>query len=459
MRTITENSRFRIFWEFFILILILASCILIPFQISFQHIVFRLGSIVIYLIDFFFFFDIFLNSFTSYRHEGSEVTERRRIAKHYLKTFFAVDILANFPFDLILLASFDIQMFNVSLVLVLRMLRLLRIVRLLRIFRRLEIPSWSNPGFLRIAKFLIIIILLLHLLACAWFFSAYIDNFPEESWVVSEGIREAAPDSQYIRSLYWTITTMTTVGFGDITPNRTPEYIITMFVMLLGATMYAFIIGNIASLFSNLDSAKVSFWNRIDALTLYLRYRRIPQDLNKRVRNYYEYLWAHHRGLKEGMLFDDLPGPLRLEVLLNLTKELLDKVPLFKYCSHTLRNELLTSLKPHTFAPEGYIVREGEKGNEIYFISRGKVEITSNDDKNSYGLLEDGDYFGDLSLILGEKRTASVKSLSYCEIFILTREDFNRIKKDYPEFKNVLKKMSSERTEKTAALVQDGVIL
>ncbi len=145
--------------------------------------------------------------------------------------------------------------------------------------------------------------------------------------------------------------------------------------------------------------------------------------------------------------------------MLGLTRELLNEVPLFKYCSHSLRNELLNSLKPQTYAPDGNIVWEGEVSRGIYFISRGQAEIISKDGEKSHGILKDGDYFGDLSLILGEKRTASVKSLSYCEIFILTKQDFNRIKKDYPEFKEVLKKMSSERTEKTAALVQDGVIL
>jgi len=325
--------------------------------------------------------------------------------------------------------------------------------------RRWEIQSWSNLGFLRISKYLITITILIHWLACSWFFIAYIDNFPIDSWVVSSGIQNSSADVQYIRSLYWTVTAMTTVGFGDITPHRTPEYIITIFIMLLGATMYAFIIGNVASLVSNLDSAKVSFWNRIDAITQYLRYRRVPHHLNTKVRKYYEYIWARHRGLEEKVFFDDLPGPLRLEVLLNLTKELLNEVPLFKYCSHSLRNELLTALKPQTFAPEGNIVCEDEISEGIYFISRGEAEIISKDGKKSHGILKDGDYFGDLSLILGEKRTASVKSLSYCEIFVLTKEDFNRIKKDYPEFKEVLKKMSAERTEKTATLVQDGVIL
>jgi len=61
------------------------------------------------------------------------------------------------------------------------------------------------------------------------------------------------------------------------------------------------------------------------------------------------------------------------------------------------------ALKPQTFAPEGYIAREGEVGKEIYFISRGKVEITTGDGQTQHGTMESGDYFGDLSLILREK--------------------------------------------------------
>lgn len=48
---------------------------------------------------------------------------------------------------------------------------------------------------------------------------------------------------------------------------------------------------------------------------------------------------------------------------------------------------------------------------------------------------------------------------NYCEIFVLNRDDFNRIKSEYSEFKDVLKRMSSEKTEKISALILDGIIL
>ena len=120
---------------------------------------------------------------------------------------------------------------------------------------------------------------------------------------------------------------------------------------------------------------------------------------------------------------------------------------------------MLLTLRPQTYGPEGYVVREGEPGREIFFISRGELEITSEGGARSHGTLGDGEYFGDLSMLLAEKRTASVKALTYCEVFILAGEDFTRIKDEYPEFKEVLQKVSAERTERKSELLMDGVVL
>jgi len=459
VNVIREHSKFRTIWDGFILILILASCILIPFQIAFRHVVLKLGSDIIYLIDFFFLIDILLNFLTSYRYQGTEITDKNKTASHYLKTFFVLDLLANFPIDAILIGSQDILVYNISLVLIFRIFRLLRVVRLFVIFRRWEQKSWTNSGLLRIAKFLTIIMLLIHWVSCAWYLTAFIENFPKNSWVVRLGIINADPIAQYVRSLYWAVVTMTTVGYGDITPNRTVEYVFTIIVMLLGASMYAFIIGNIASLFSKLDSSKVNHFNRMEAVTQFLRYRNVPHKLSLKVRNYYEYMWERRRGMQEDLFLKDLPEPLRLEILLDLTRKLLNKVPLFKYSSSTLRNVLLMALRLETYAPKDEIVREGELGEEICFISQGKAEITTHEGSMVHGTFESGDYFGDLSLILGEKRTASVKALTYCETFILNKEDFNDIKDKYPEIREVLKKMSSEKTEKISDLILKGITL
>ena len=146
-------------------------------------------------------------------------------------------------------------------------------------------------------------------------------------------------------------------------------------------------------------------------------------------------------------------------MLLHLASEVLKRVPLFRYCSEVLRDELLLSLRPTVITPRGFVVREGELADGLYFIARGTVEVISDDGRTAHGTLEEGDYFGDLSLLLGERRTASARATGYCDFLVLPKIEFERIRLDYPEFRDALKSLSSERSDKISALVLSGAVL
>jgi hypothetical protein len=440
-------------------VFVLVTCTLIPYQLAFQHEVDVIGSVIIYGLDLVFLADIILNFRTSFRHNGTEINDRAKIRRHYLRRMFAVDVISTLPLDLLWLLWAGLDTTAVSAVLVLRMLRLLRMVRLFVIFSRWMRQGSTNTGFLRIIRLAAVIVLLVHWISCAWFLVPFIERFPADSWVAVQALENASAATQYIRSLYWTVVTMTTVGYGDITPARDLEYVFTIMVMLAGASLYAFIIGNIASLLSNLDATKVSFWNRADVVNQYLRSRQVPSALNEHIRGYYEYLWARYHGLADREMFAELPASVRVDLLHHLTGDLLNGFALFRDAPEAIRNALLLALEPRVFAPGDYLLREGELGTEVLFLSRGTGEIRSEQGGRNHGNVSAGDYFGDLSMLLGETRTGSVVATSFCEAFVLTKEDFEQIRSTHPAFSDLFTKTASMRAGRSAELLLDDVLL
>ena len=351
---------------------------------------------------------------------GRPVTDRRVIARRYLSSWFAVDILSAIPFGLLSLlpgiASSEGR----------RMLALLGLTRALRLARLAHLQlSWRSqtlvhPALYRLGFFVIWAAMLAHWIACGWIAL----GGPE---------RSHAGLPAYLRALYWTTTTLTTVGYGDVTPISPGQVVYAMLVMVLGAAMFGYVIGNVANLLANADSLRTQHLARLERATLFLRDRGVPRGLRRRLRDYYDYLWESRMG-HDDRLFDDLPAALRIELALELSRPILDRVPFLRGASEPFLRELVRHLRPAVFTPGELVLRRGDLGHRIYFIRRGEVEVLAQDERTRVVTLGDGDYFGELALLTHQPRSASIRALDYCDLYTLDREHFEEVLAQFPEF-------------------------
>ena len=118
-----------------------------------------------------------------------------------------------------------------------------------------EISKLTESGVQveRLVAFFFLFLILCHNLACLWFLVAKIDDFGERTWVYRYGYDEVPIEEQYLASLYFIITTITTVGYGDITSKSPAEQGFCIVLMLIGVIAYSIAIGSFTSIMSASD--------------------------------------------------------------------------------------------------------------------------------------------------------------------------------------------------------------
>jgi voltage-gated potassium channel len=226
------------------------------------------------------------------------------------------------------------------------------------------------------------------------------------------------------------------VGYGDISPVTNLQKIWTMVVEILGVITYGYVIGNIASLLSNIDVVKASFIKQMEDINSFLTYKSVPRRLKQKVHNYYQYVWDNQMGQWDEKILSTLPPSLKTEILLHINRQLIEQVPFFKDTDKDLISDVIAHLKPRVFLPDDYIFKRGDVGNCMYFISNGSVKILSEDESTIIAELQDGDYFGEIALIHKVARTRSVVSMDYCNVYSLDKKDLDTLLMKYPKFKD-----------------------
>jgi hypothetical protein len=435
----------KVFYNAFVIFSALAGTIITSYRLTFRLYDF---DAIYWIITIVYLLDI-PYTFNQTVKKGLKIySDRKSIARLYLRSWFPVDVLAAIPFAWLFYvthlwspsASMEVGAV-LDIIMVTKLMKMVKISKVSAIFNDIKESLSVSPALMRLVTFGFWFVTTVHLMACGWILIG-----------ASEHARPYI--DQYLRGVYWCVTTIATIGYGDYTPNHdsNSQIVYTIVVMIFGVGMYGYIIGNVATLIANLDVARANYQAKMEEINDFLRTKRVPGTLQARVRNYYAYLWETQKSVSNVSITEELPHTLSMEISLFLNRAILEKVSLFKNANEIFIREIVQLLRPMVFLPDDYIIRQGEYGDCMYFLSNGDVEVLVNSVR--VASLGQGSPFGETALIQGEKRMASIRALSYCDVYKLSKADFDALRGRYPDFDAQVKKVVEERLKDTQEKTQ-----
>ncbi|XP_074659484.1 uncharacterized protein LOC141912168 [Tubulanus polymorphus] len=410
-----------------------------------------------YVCDLCFIIDIAFNLRTAVVTANGLQKDQKSIALYYLRHGLILDILAVLPLELISLVWTGNTVWTALVFL--RLNRLFKAWKIFKFFESFEMELSVNITLIRFLKLLVLITVTTHMLAAIWYTAVcHLPNFQclPDSWIYYLNVAADELDTlndvamNYVRSIYWAATSMSSTGYGDITARRISGHMISVVAMIAGVLVYGYCVALITATVANLDSPKVIYQERVFALKEYLSARNLAAQLQERVLDYLGLLWDRFKGqyIPGGTsLMYDIPVKLQMDIANEEILPILGKVSMFEECDEEFLQMLALHCKSYLFMPHDIIVYSGDVGRELYCIRRGTCRVVSDDFDVVLNHLSAGEYFGEMGLIFGEPRMSTIQAVTHCDMIVISKSDLDHVLSMFPDIKRQFMKAENSRNE------------
>eukprot|EP01029_Cantina_marsupialis_P013257 TRINITY_DN29331_c0_g4_i3.p1 TRINITY_DN29331_c0_g4~~TRINITY_DN29331_c0_g4_i3.p1 ORF type:complete len:662 (-),score=145.30 TRINITY_DN29331_c0_g4_i3:1126-3111(-) len=457
---IMPDNTFRKIWDQVYFLLLMYTLIFVPYQIAFSDEDNRNWSYYLELVtDVLFLMDMIFQFFSAYEIEDEFgqtqlITSLKTISLHYLKTWFLLDLLANFPFQWAFSSvdGYNRQLRFLRLPRLFKMLRFLRILKTLRLIKLFsQLRRWGalqnlHPGLKRMAKFVFFFIVFTHWCACAWFFISFLFDHDIETWVYRDGLVGDSQMTQYIAALYWALATLTTMGYGDIVGETTYERSFTILCMLIGVSFYSYLTATVASFMDTLDDESKQFREKMEQVESFMTSKKLSRNLKDQIRGYLKYSYERRApDFAEDQIIGELSSSLQLSIIDELYGDIIPKFPFLKNKDPMFIASLFRKCVPQQAPPNKIILREGSIAQEFFLLNKGRVEMVSLCTGRVLVQLPSGSFFGEISLLTAGKNLISVRTVTPCDLFAIQRKHLDAILNFFPDVELELRSVAKER--------------
>ncbi|KNA06432.1 hypothetical protein SOVF_181220 [Spinacia oleracea] len=417
------NPRYRI-WEMFLVLLVFYTSWVSPFEFGFLDKPIKTLAILDNIVNGFFAIDIILTFFVAYLDPQTYllVDERKLIAWRYIRTWFIFDFVSTVPTEVVdKIIPGSIRAYGFF-----NMLRLWRLRRVSKMFSRLEKDRNINYFWIRCTKLVCVTLFSVHCAACFYFFLAAHYPDPKKTWIALSfhNFKTENLWLLYVTSIYWSITTLTTVGYGDLHPVNIREMVFDIFFMLFNLGLTAYLIGNMTNLVVHGTSRTRNFRDKIQAASNFSQRNRLPVRLQDQMISHLCLKYrADSEGLQQQEVLESLPKAIKSSVSHYLFYSLLDKVYLFRGVSNDLLFQLVSEMKAEYFPPKEDVILQNEAPTDLYVLVHGTMEFIM----QKLGVeqvvkeVKAGDVCGEIGVLCYRPQLFTVRTKRLCQLLRLNR--------------------------------------